>query len=950
MSDSSSTSLAVQQHHEASSPAAIPFNSPFTVAFDSTSSSQHMHAAYDTQQMRTASPAPSSTRAEVSSAHPINGTAASSSLVTHEQSQPTSILLPAASADSVKSPALLPCTGESGFINASSATRTLNNSSATDIQPSIHMDELLTTSDSPRISTQINHPSNFIPHVVSSPQHLANSSVTVVAPVDSTHSTNRISANIQPIPTGRSIFNPSSTASASSLALGAHIVDDHKQQSKDKHTNIDSMLKDMLVRIRQFELLHPIASATAATSSGTPSVSTSVATIIIPDTACHCLIIDTARLRESDQPLYSMALNLGGRSQREDLLKSLRHWLQVASEQQYDASGLVAASISHEHKTQTLHLVFESYSALAAAMVKVQFLVRCGTTTVDPSQWNRRKLCGASKQNLPELIKLTFTPSQGFTSAQAKLDLEAKLVEHAIAFTSVWPSTSAGRPRDDRLPTGPLTLTFNILPRLIDEASLRNTIDKLGLVEIGGSKLRVHALNTPSLERCPQCDALGHSANKCPQYTGKAIRLLMKAPVSIVFANGLAKFLQASNVYVGSDFGELVSRRVTFLFPEEEADEEIVRRLEPVIQQLEREHKLHEAPASISVGMHSRRSECEECGSTKRPHECPFTKKTDFRVGGPNIGSVRAPGPGAAIRAAQSLVDSDGMCRSWHSMKKCPRHDAGQVCKFNHPPAHVPEGCFSFNRIGRCNKDMCPYPHHSRDAAPGVVASPHVPLRPAASIPAAAAPVAALPAAAAPSKYSQRHEIAPASAPSASAVRVAASNQPALAPVATAPSNQPASASAPAASPTKAAHKRGRPKVPPPVAEDAMVDDDTPPPASTEDLIDDEDQHASKKGRLLSSTSTSSTAIPTSRNRYELPEEQRDDEKEIQSPARSTSKPSASPAKPKAAGQTSSWGTLSSPSTSSTAPLTSTSSKKKAAIPKGGGDAAAAPPSSANRS
>lgn len=940
MFDSSSTSLAVPQHHAASSPVAIPFNSPFTVASGSTSSSQQMHAAYDAQQMRTASPAPSSTRAEVSSAHPINGTAASSSLVTHEKSQLTSILLPAASVDSVKSPALLSCTGESGFINASSATRILNNSSATDIQPSIHMDELLATSASPRISTQIDHPSNLIPHVVSSPQHLVNSSSTVVAPVDSTHST-------KPIPIVRSTFDSSSTASTSSLALGAHLVDDHKQQPKDKQTNIDSMLKDMLVRIRQFELLHPVASATAATSSGTPSMSASVATIIIPDTACHCLIIDTARLRESDQPLYAVALNLGGRSQREDLLKSLRHWLQVASEEQYDASGVVAASISHEHKTQTVHLVFESYSALAAAMVKVPFLVRCGTTT-DPSQWNRRKLCGASKQNLPELIKLTFTPSQGFTSAQAKLDLESKLVEHAIAFTSVWPSTSAGRPRDERRPTGPLTLTFNILPRLIDEASLRNTIEKLGLVEIGGSKLRVHALNTPSLERCPQCDALGHSANKCPQYTGKAIRLLMKAPVSIVFANGLARFLQASKVYVGSDFGELVSRRVTFLFPEEEADEEIVRRLEPVIQQLDREHKLHEAPASIPVGMHSRRSECEECGSTKRPHECPFTKKTDFRVGGPNIGSVRAPGPGAAVRAAQSLVNSDGMCRSWHSMKKCPRHDAGQVCKFNHPPAHVPEGCFSFNRIGRCNKDMCPYPHHSRDAAPVVVASPHVPLRPAASIPAAAAPVAAIPTAAAPSKHSQRHEPAPTSAPSASAVRVAASNQPALAPVATAPSSQPASASAPAASPTKAAHKRGRPKVPPPVAEDAMVDDDTPPPASTE--VDDEDQHASKKGRLLSSTSTSSTAIPTSRNRYELPEEQRDDEKEIQSPVRSTSKPSASPAKPKAAGQTSSWGTLSSPSTSSTAPLTSTSTKKKAAISKGGGDAAAAPSSSANRS
>ena len=225
----------------------------------------------------------------------------------------------------------------------------------------------------------------------------------------------------------------------------------------------------------------------------------------------------------------------------------------------------------------------------------------------------------------------------------------------------------------------------------------------------------MHGPNMVDTLRCNQCEMLGHAAGQCSLYSGLSIRLLFKEPVSYHALGQLRVTSTARMGYLGSSAEERKpSRRVTLTFSQlgdqSEADHAgqvaaAIKQIMPTIRSL-----LHTLPAVVQAK--DRLRECQECGSMQYPHECAFM---------PSGVSHRASLDGVQHRPAAMQSSgasagrpdqSDAMCRMWRSKKTCPRRDEGRPCKHEHPPGHVPDGCYQFAKMGHCNRgDQCAYPH-----------------------------------------------------------------------------------------------------------------------------------------------------------------------------------------------------------------------------------------------
>ena len=62
------------------------------------------------------------------------------------------------------------------------------------------------------------------------------------------------------------------------------------------------------------------------------------------------------------------------------------------------------------------------------------FLIRCGSTAL--SQWNHyTKACGPSRDQLPELIRFSYTASSSVVVEVAKKDMEVKLKQLGVVYS-----------------------------------------------------------------------------------------------------------------------------------------------------------------------------------------------------------------------------------------------------------------------------------------------------------------------------------------------------------------------------------------------------------------------------------------------------------------------------------------------------------------------------------
>jgi hypothetical protein len=85
-------------------------------------------------------------------------------------------------------------------------------------------------------------------------------------------------------------------------------------------------------------------------------------------------------------------------------------------------------------ETKTVHVNFLSLGCLGAALLKVAFLVRCGSTRLQ-SKWSYTRPCGPARDKVVELIRFSYTSPAAPNLDAATKDMEAKLKQLGILYT-----------------------------------------------------------------------------------------------------------------------------------------------------------------------------------------------------------------------------------------------------------------------------------------------------------------------------------------------------------------------------------------------------------------------------------------------------------------------------------------------------------------------------------
>lgn len=571
------------------------------------------------------------------------------------------------------------------------------------------------------------------------------SSTVVVAPSMATPSLSLISASPQSI----SFVVPSMKSSSptdSVEVIGAHLVDerDHHRQQQAR----DVLEKGQLVKkskslpplIQKDNAAFSVAFTQSRQAIAKDQQQEEIAPPMILDTTCHCLVMEESLIPVEMKVKVEKLLALTTQSSIETFGKNLLNG---------HISSIDISSIYIVRESKTIHINFVSITALGAALVNLPFLVRCGSTP--QSRWNYTKPCGPTRDNLPELIRFSYTcPSVPNVEATSK-DMEVKLKQLGIAYTFM---DLRSQPMDEirrNNRSSSHRVSGSLLPRDITSAHMITIIDQLhGSSAVGGHTIRAHGPNQALTNRCNQCERIGHYSKDCQRYEGIAIRLCFKDPIPYKLLCDLITTTSARDGFLGSSIDERrPSRRVTFLFDSEKAEENRGPRINvigvamslcfPSIQSLLAPH----APEPKVINVKDRTTECRECGSTLSAHECPFSSTfhrsvaNTLGLSGSNSNSnSNIDNSIDNSRGSQQQPSLDKICHSWRSKKICPRLQKGQRCTWNHPPSHVPDDtCHQFRVVGRCRRgDTCRFGHPSSQPQPGPPAAVVPPILPVVSV------------------------------------------------------------------------------------------------------------------------------------------------------------------------------------------------------------------------
>ena len=665
---------------------------------------------------------------------------------------------------SANSNSILPISAKSFLLNHSNANSnnsissisSSSSSSSLTVDPTklTFLDELLPSSSSTSTSTQIQHMNTFmsdpsppstlaqiVNHVAaSSPSPLAaTTSESVVAPY-SEQSTNAIT------PSTRGDQRDEHTPSTSNTSTHANANDGGPTPSIPTPTSPTvsqpSFTPSQALLAKLAEAFQ--ASKRSTSTSTLTSSSTYGANKI--DIQCYCLVVDPSHLAptSTDYQQYKAALSIGTASGNITTHNIQTQHVPTSSSSSSSSTSSSVRRLTplHQHcltwlgdriqspddistvyiDQQLLHINFINYESLGRALALIPFLVRCGTNGM---AWNG-KPCGPHRSHLPECIRITCVPT--LNNQESDLDKAAKelLLNMKVDYTAVWYPSSNHRVFQSQSSRVRKQITICFLPRNIQLTDLSSMIDRLHLkYDLWGGKLRFHAPNTPSLNRCTQCDQLGHSSDKCELYKGLAIRLVMKDPISYHAMKQMINLVECRIGYLGSGVGDAKpSRRVTLLFnieddetiPKLDQVNSIYQRFIPIFQQ----YQLHSPPTTVDTSLRSRTRECKECGSTEKEHQCPFnTNNIMFGSTTTATAATSASAPTSSPSTANNTgsgTSGSMMCHGWRRHKRCSRHER-QQCKYDHPDDYMPSNdiCFSYRDRGHCPRgSLCRYSHQEQ--------------------------------------------------------------------------------------------------------------------------------------------------------------------------------------------------------------------------------------------
>jgi len=711
----------------------------------------HFASTHSNQPASNESSAAAHTHTNTFSRHPASLVTNGSSSIQQQSNEVSQISTPS---NSSKSPPAASYVDRTPLFQAPSTHLIANNFSTSGDGWSASLQHLLPGPSHMTSAQQIHHQSNLVVHP-STAGHLADSTpVAVVAPAP-TIAPNFV--NTQPIP---NVPTPAASSQHRQQQQQQHIMDESKEQVEERHhpseptrpaAPVPSDLSAMLAAAFAARPQHPVQHSHVPTLEG----------------RCHCLVIDESKLERgsADETEFKKAMSLAVDRTTNTLEQHVRSWLQP----RIPADAIDCVYTSNKNTTRQLHINFIGQPELGHAQMALPFLVRCGA--VNASRWN--KPCGdVPRHKLPEVIHLSCIPVTPKPLHDLEKDVRAFLVDIQLEVTAFWCPSRIGLTPVQQRRGQEAPVNIYVLPRRID--NLAETIERLHhKCEFWGGQVRVDCPNTPALTRCGHCLKLGHATNKCEQYRGLAIRLLMKEPMSYA---GMKRLLAATRSvrvgYLGSSMEDRVpSRRVTFLFdvnepapPEQYAD--IVRSIMSGLDELSARDLLFAAP--VVVESKHRMRECRECGSMEGlAHVCPFV------LAGSNGSFLAAAAAAAGHQPHQPRSD---VCRAWSKSKKCPRLEAGKPCTHKHPEDIIPTGnlCFRFQRHGHCSRGTtCLYDHmpvagsvqQLRAPQPAVAAPPVAAVAPALSahpVAHSSVPVSAPAAPAAPTQPPSRRKGRPA--------------------------------------------------------------------------------------------------------------------------------------------------------------------------------------------
>lgn len=451
----------------------------------------------------------------------------------------------------------------------------------------------------------------------------------------------------------------------------------------------------------------------------------------------HCLVIDNDHedlKQDGAKELLAKALELAHNKQAAALQSHVANWL---SPSQVEVQTVYA--IATHGNPLRIHINFASHDVLANAMMKFPFLSRC----LPGRSWGtgaRPTACnGGTKHSLPELLRITFEVKE---EVGASKTIMAADVKHLLTdvmklnYSTFWTPIV----KDSNQSGGHRTQAIFVLPRIVDLPSLRREVDRLHMsCEFRGSKIRVSGAgpgNSKLLSRCTLCDQLGHPQEQCGIYSGCAVRFIGNKPFPYQAMLDLQLMTKAKTAFLGKGIDvRQPSRRLTLLLDVDTWSDESQSVLLQLICDMQHQKILFEDPKLVDIK--TRFKECNECGSIKTPHECPFALG---RVVKPKPAAVK-PKPSENKVGEASSALADKMCRAWRRWKLCSRM---ATCKFEHPEAHVAEQiCFEFRDSGACMKDGCIFRHVQPEKPVEVEKQKSNVLSPLQQ-PAAAAPKAAL--------------------------------------------------------------------------------------------------------------------------------------------------------------------------------------------------------------
>ncbi|MDR3548476.1 MAG: hypothetical protein P4M11_09475, partial [Candidatus Pacebacteria bacterium] len=147
------------------------------------------------------------------------------------------------------------------------------------------------------------------------------------------------------------------------------------------------------------------------------------------DADCHCLVVDPTVMPAEMKAEVDKVLALTVQAAIE------AHGVRRALFSPHVPAGDIS-SIYIPREAKVIHINLVSFTALGAALrhPSLPFLIRCGSTAL--SRWNHyTKACGPSRDQLPELIRFSYTTSAAVNVEVATKDMEMKLKQLGVVYT-----------------------------------------------------------------------------------------------------------------------------------------------------------------------------------------------------------------------------------------------------------------------------------------------------------------------------------------------------------------------------------------------------------------------------------------------------------------------------------------------------------------------------------